>query len=207
VDHLVVASTATVAFSARRPARLTSNARLVTQRPGREGHFPARIVCDPELASAVHFRESTKKEVDMNQALAREILLFEQEACLRILVAEDQPDLRRLLGTALRRDGHEVVEARDGAELLEALASTLIEPVTAPFDLVVCEQTLPGMPGLNVLAGLRSRDHTTPFVLVTDDPAIGRRAGQLGAAVIDHIDVAAIRAFARRVSGMTPAND
>jgi CheY-like chemotaxis protein len=155
----------------------------------------------------VHFRGSTKKEVDMNQALAREILLFEQEACLRILVAEDQTELRRLLGAALRRDGHEVVDARDGAELLEALASTLIAPVSSPFDLVVCEQTLPGMPGISVLAGLRSRDRTTPFVLVTDDPAIGRRAARLGAAVIDHLDVAAIRAIARRVTGMTPAND
>jgi CheY-like chemotaxis protein len=155
----------------------------------------------------VHFRESTKKEVDMNQALAREILLFEQEACLQILVAEDHADLRRLLGAALRRDGHDIIEARDGAELLEALASTLVDPGASPFDLIVCEQALPGMPGISVLAGLRARDRTTPFVLVTDDPAIGRRAGRLGAAVIDHLDVAAIRAIARRVSGLTPAND
>ena len=57
----------------------------------------------------------------MNQALAFEILLFEQETSLRLLVAEDDGDLRRLLSAALRRDGHQVVEARDGAELLEAL--------------------------------------------------------------------------------------
>ncbi|HEY6476625.1 MAG TPA: response regulator [Polyangia bacterium] len=143
----------------------------------------------------------------MNQALARDIFLFPQETTLRILFAEAQPDLRRLLGAALRRDGHEVVEARDGAELLEALASTLIEPIASPFDLVVCEQRLPGMPGITVLAGLRSRQRTTPFVLVTDDPAIGRRAGRLGAAVLDRLDIAAIRVIARRVSGMTPAND
>ncbi len=143
----------------------------------------------------------------MNEALAREIILFEEETSLRILVAEHDQDLRRLLGSALRRDGHEVIEARDGAELLEALASTLIEPVASPFDLVVCEQTLPGMPGLTVLAGLRSRQRATPFVLVTDDPAIGRRAGRLGAAVLDRLDIAAIRAIARRVSGVTPAND
>jgi CheY-like chemotaxis protein len=143
----------------------------------------------------------------VNQALAREIFLFEQEVSARILLAEAATDLRRLLGAALRRDGHDVVEARDGAELLEALASTLIEPGASPFDLVVCEQTLPGMPGLSVLAGLRARDRATPFVLVTDDPAIGRRGRRLGAAVLDRLDVAAIRAIARRVSGMTPAND
>ena len=143
----------------------------------------------------------------MNEALAREIFLFEEESSVRILVAEAAADLRRLLGAALRRDGHEVVEARDGAELLEALASTLIDPGVSPFDMVVCEQALPGMPGISVLAGLRSRDRATPFVLVTDDPAIGRRGRRLGAAVLDRLDVAAIRAIARRISSLTPAND
>lgn len=143
----------------------------------------------------------------MNQALAREIFLFEQETTLRILIAEDHADLRPLLAAALRRDGHEVVAARDGAELLEALSSTLIDPGALPFDLIICEQILPGMPGLTVLAGLRSRQRSTPFVLVTDDPAIARRAGRLGAAILDRLDIPAIRSLARRVSGMTPAND
>ena len=143
----------------------------------------------------------------MNQALAREILLFEQETSLRLLVAEDDGDLRRLLSAALRRDGHQVIEARDGAEILEALASTLIEPVESPFDVVICEQTLPGMPGLTVLAGLRSRQRATPFILVTDKAAVRERAGRLGAAVVDHLDVQAIRAAVRRAAEVRPAND
>jgi DNA-binding response OmpR family regulator len=143
----------------------------------------------------------------VNQALAREILLFEQETSLRLLVAEDDADLRRLLAVALRRDGHEVIEARDGAEILEALASTLIEPVASPFDVVICEQTLPGIPGLTVLAGLRSRQRATPFILVTDQKAVRERAGRLGAAVVDHLDVQAIRAAVRRAAEVRPAND
>ncbi len=143
----------------------------------------------------------------MNQALAREILLFEQENSLRILVAEDDPDLRRLMAVALRRDGHQVIEARDAAELLEALASTLIEPVASPFDVVICEQTLPGIPGLSVLAGLRARQRATPFILVTDQPAVRERAQRLGAAVVEELDVQAIRAAVRRAAEVRPAND
>jgi two-component system OmpR family response regulator len=143
----------------------------------------------------------------VNQALAREILLFEQETSLRILVAEADGDLRRLLSAALRRDGHQVIEARDGAEILEALASTLIEPVASPFDIVICEQMLPGIPGLIVLAGLRSRQHATPFILITDQAAVRERAGRLGAAVVDHLDVQAIRAAVRRAAEVRPAND
>jgi CheY-like chemotaxis protein len=143
----------------------------------------------------------------VNQALAREILLFEQETSLRLLVAEDDGDLRRLLSAALRRDGHEVVEARDGAELLEVLASTLIEPVESPFDVVICQQALPGIPGLTVLAGLRLRQRATPFILVTDEAPVGERARRLGAAVVEHVDVQAIRAAVRRAAAMHPAND
>jgi CheY-like chemotaxis protein len=143
----------------------------------------------------------------VNQALAFELLLFEQENSLRILVAEDDADLRRLLAVALRRDGHAVIEARDAAELLEALASTLIEPVASPFDVVICEQTLPGIPGLSLLAGLRSRQRATPFILVTDQAAVRDRARRLGAAVVDHLDVQAIRAAVRRAAEIGPAND
>ena len=143
----------------------------------------------------------------MNQALAHEILLFEQETSLRILVAEDDADLRRLLAVALRRDGHAVIEARDAAELLEALASTLIEPVASPFDVVICEQTLPGIPGLSLLAGLRSRQRATPFILVTDQAPVRERAQRLGAAVVDHLDVQAIRAAVRRAAEVRPANN
>jgi CheY-like chemotaxis protein len=143
----------------------------------------------------------------VNQALAFELLLFEQETSLRLLIAEDDGDLRRLLSAALRRDGHQVVEARDGAELLEALASTLIEPVESPFDVVICEHTLPGIPGLMVLAGLRSRHRATPFILVSDQAAVRQRAGRLGAAVVDHLDVQAIRAAVRKAAEVTPAND
>jgi CheY-like chemotaxis protein len=143
----------------------------------------------------------------VNQALASELLLFEQETSLRILVAEDDGDLRRLLAVALRRDGHQVIEARDGAELLEALASTLIEPVESPFDAVICEHALPGIPGLAVLAGLRARQRATPFILVTDQAPVRERARRLGAAVVDHLDVQAIRAAVRRAAELRPAND
>ena len=118
---------------------------------------------------------------------------------LRILLAEDNRELRRLLTLVLYRDGHEIVETRDGGELLEALASTLIEPGLRPFDLIVCEQSLPGIPGLMVLAGLRSRGRGTPFILITGDEVVDEQARRLDAIVIDHpFNVEAIRRAIRR---------
>ncbi len=41
---------------------------------------------------------------------------------LRILIADDEPNLRKVLGSLLRREGYEVLEARDGEEALSTLA-------------------------------------------------------------------------------------
>ena len=71
----------------------------------------------------------------MNQPLVTEVQLFEEEASLRVLLAEDDRSLRRLLAVILRREGHDVVEVGDGAELLEAMAASLVDPRMPPFDL------------------------------------------------------------------------
>ena len=144
----------------------------------------------------------------MNQPLATEVQLFEEEASLRVLLAEDDRSLRRLLALILRRDGHEVVEAADGAELLEAMASSMVDPRMPPFDLIVCEHGLPGMPGLSVLAGRRARDPATAFVLLTDKVDVQRRARELGAvALAAPLTVRAFQAAVRRATEQPPSND
>ncbi len=109
----------------------------------------------------------------------------DQTTPLRILLAEDNETMRRLLGFVLRADGHDLAEARDGTELLEAIASSLLAGPGERFDAIVSEQSLPGLEGLTVLAGLRARGVSTPFVLITADPEIQARARRLGGVVLD----------------------
>ena len=104
---------------------------------------------------------------------------------LRILLGEDNETMRRLVGFVLRSDGHTLSEARDGAELLERLASSLAGTDDARLDAIVAEQSLPGIEGLTILAGLRARGLTTPFVLITADPDVQQRARRLGGIVLD----------------------
>ena len=128
---------------------------------------------------------------------------------LRIALTEDNGALRRLLVLVLMRDGHDVVESRDAVELLDVLADGYLDAAAPPFDLVICEQTLPGIAGLSVLAGLRARDRRTPFILITGDEAVQMRARRLGAVVLDHpFTLAAIRRAIRQSREVPlPAND
>src|SRR5918996_6299123 len=66
----------------------------------------------------------------------------------RILVVEDEPQLRNLLRLYLERDGHRVTEAGDGAAALAAFDA-------GGADLVILDLMLPGMQGETVLDALR----------------------------------------------------
>ena len=68
----------------------------------------------------------------------------------RILVVEDEPAIRDVIAFALRSEGYDVVESDDG-EL--ALGRALAEP----FDLVLLDVMLPGMPGTEVCRRLRNQ--------------------------------------------------
>jgi CheY-like chemotaxis protein len=123
-------------------------------------------------------------------------------APLRILLAEADDEMRRLLALVLRSDGHDIVEVTEGSALLEAIASLVIVGAR-PFDLIMSAQAIPGLPGSSVLAGLRSRGRRTPFVLMTGNPVVQAQATRLGAVVLDRpFDAEAIRRAVRRADAL-----
>lgn len=77
---------------------------------------------------------------------------------IKILVAEDDPDLLDLTAYVLRRDRFVVVEARDGVEALRRWGAD--RP-----DLVLLDLGLPGMDGFEVLRQIREQDRTPVLVL------------------------------------------
>ena len=68
----------------------------------------------------------------------------------RVLVVEDDPDIRQLVELRLRGLGHRVVSAASGAEALSVIAER-----GAP-EVVVLDVAMPGMTGLEVLRTLRA---------------------------------------------------
>src|SRR5690242_18946993 len=90
-------------------------------------------------------------------------------ARLTVLIAEDDPDLRTLVADVLRRDGHEVVEAPDGATLLFNLArSQVSRDRWLETTLVLTDIRMPLIDGLSVLCGLTNNCEQHPdFVFMT----------------------------------------
>ena len=77
-----------------------------------------------------------------------------------VLVVDDDPTVREVVATYLRRDGLDVVEAADGPSALAADAEA--EPALVVLDLM-----LPGLDGLEVFRRLRARRGGVPVVMLT----------------------------------------
>jgi CheY-like chemotaxis protein len=105
----------------------------------------------------------------------------------RILVAEDDPDLRAMMVLALEQAGFEVVEVSDGAELIERMAGSLeADGSLDRFDVIVSDICMPGYTALDVLAAAQRLLVRTPILLVTAivDWQLRERALRLGAAEV-----------------------
>jgi len=104
-----------------------------------------------------------------------------QRSPARLLLAEDDRELRELLAYVLREDGHEVVEARDGHELLQLLSDSVHR--NGSFALVVSDVRMPGLTAFDVLGRLQRALTDTPVILITafGDRTTHLRAQRMGA--------------------------
>lgn len=79
---------------------------------------------------------------------------------MKLLVIEDDSDLRRQLVTSLQENGYAVEEAEDGEEGLY-LGSEF------PYDLAIVDLGLPEMSGVEVIRQWRSREVNFPIIILT----------------------------------------
>jgi DNA-binding response OmpR family regulator len=93
----------------------------------------------------------------------------------KVLVVDDEPTVREVVASYLRRDGHAVTEAADGPTALELLDAE------AP-DLIVLDMMLPGVNGLDILRRVRATSNIPVIMLTARAEESDRVAGlELGA--------------------------
>lgn len=120
---------------------------------------------------------------------------------MRVLVIEDEPDLRRALVQSLREEGYAVDQAGDGED-------GLYKGTTWDYDAIVLDLMLPGIDGWEVLERLR-REKGTPVLILTARDALGDRVRGLDGGADDYLVkpfalaelLARLRALIRRSVG------
>ena len=94
---------------------------------------------------------------------------------LKILIAEDDRELRQLFGHVLTKNGYAVREVSDGQEALDALR-------TDYFDLIISDIMMPRVDGYELVRRLREGGSQTPVLMITakdafDDMRQGFQSG------------------------------
>ena len=94
---------------------------------------------------------------------------------LKILIAEDDRELRQLFGHVLTKNGYAVREVSDGQEALDALR-------TDYFDLIISDIMMPRVDGYELVRRLRKEGSQTPVLMITakdafDDMRQGFQSG------------------------------
>lgn len=106
----------------------------------------------------------------------------------RVLLVEDDEDLRGLVAQTLEKAGYEVVEAGSGLGLLAGLECTIWGDRSEAFDVILADIQMPDLTALEALEASGSPGLDTPVVLMTayGDPDTRAEAHRLGAmAVLD----------------------
>ena len=81
----------------------------------------------------------------------------------KILIVEDDPFMSRSLVRTFAREGYATSVAENAADAIELIR-------TEVFDLVVSDNTMPGMPGIELLDVLAMRKPDLPTILHSSDP-------------------------------------
>ncbi len=124
---------------------------------------------------------------------------------MRVLVIEDETDLRRAVVQTLREEGYAVDEAAEGEE-------GLFKALGWDYDAVVLDLMLPGLDGWELLRRLR-RERKTPVLILTARDAVADRVRGLDAGADDYLVkpfalgelLARLRALIRRAAGAATA--
>ena len=112
--------------------------------------------------------------------------LLSAEVMPRILLAEDDEEMRRLLVQALCVAGYEVIQCRDGMEFMGHLESFILDRTRLDFKLIISDILMPGLTGLEIFEDLHDFEGFPPMILITafGDESTHRKAKQLGAAAM-----------------------
>lgn len=84
---------------------------------------------------------------------------------MRVLIVDDDPMAGEMTAAILEDLEHETVLAENGVEAAELVGAG------PPFDLVLCDQNMPMVTGIDLFRELRSQQIMVPFILLTgSDP-------------------------------------
>lgn len=155
---------------------------VLAQFPG--GTQVAQGSCATAPATGGFAKENEMPELSLQQDLDE---AESEMAAPRIAIAEDDDEMRCYLAAVLRQRGYDVLEARDGAELMALVTPDLARARSGrSIELVITDLRMKGATGMTALRAIRRVEQSLPLILITayPDGDTIREATNLGATAV-----------------------
>ena len=102
----------------------------------------------------------------------------------RVLVVDDEADVRKAVNLALTKSGYDVVEADDGKKAVEVINS---DDNALCVDVVICDIRMPRVNGVEAIAYFRRNFPTLPIIVLTGFPDVQLATSLLKQGVADYV--------------------
>lgn len=124
------------------------------------------------------------------------------ERAPRVLVVDDDAEMRALIVEELRHEEYEVAEARDGAEAVLAVRA-------ASYDVILMDKNMPGPSGLDLLPGFRRTCPQSRIIMMTAFGDVPSYVEALEKGAVEYLfkpfRMEEMKAAIRRAFGSAPA--
>ncbi|TKB74294.1 MAG: response regulator [Nitrospira sp.] len=102
----------------------------------------------------------------------------------RVLVVDDEEQIRKVVGMTLKKAGYDVQEAEDGKRAIEVLNEGE-NPLMV--DVIICDIRMPKISGTEAIAYFRSQYPSTPVVVLTGYPDVQLATSLLKGGVAEYL--------------------
>lgn len=102
----------------------------------------------------------------------------------RVLVVDDEPDIRKVVRLSLQKAGYEVIEAENGEKAIEAINQGENRLL---LDVVICDIRMPKVNGVEAIAYFRANYPRVPLIVLTGFPDTDMATSLLRQGVVDYL--------------------
>jgi two-component system chemotaxis response regulator CheY len=102
----------------------------------------------------------------------------------RVLIVDDEENVRKLVRITLTKAGYDVIEAEDGEKGIAAIRSG-DNPLV--LDTIICDLKMPKINGMEAIAFFRSQFPSVPVIVLTGHPSVEGASTLFKQGVLDYL--------------------
>ncbi|MGH7207204.1 MAG: response regulator [Nitrospiraceae bacterium] len=102
----------------------------------------------------------------------------------RVLIVDDEPDIRKVVRMTLQKAGYDVLEAEDGEKAIEVISTGENRLM---LDVIICDIRMPKINGVEAIAYFRKEYPRVPVLVLTGFPDVNMATSFLNDGVVDYL--------------------